>query len=368
MTSVLHLFLQSLSAVIFLVFILQLAFISQSTMYLSTIGWVQSFEPVQMILTVNKLICFLLLFVISILYIIKTVLMKPAYLQMVTTMVYFALGMALLGFTKLTIGEHNPYTLGFLRKHESLVGEDSTLPFNPIKIKDYSTQYSCPNGPFYFLILLINLIAVRSFSKTKKTGDLIETKLPSRTELNESEVVRTTRKRRKSIEINDLVQKRRKSIDNLDDLENDLNQGLTSNQPSFRNNEITPQKKFDLFEKEFSVQSADNISQADSDTTNVKSSSSLVFLEKFEQLKRKSAITIVLLKLKDNVLNIQKSEPKPVLFWMMTYQNFKSLSNLIMVFVGATLYLSGNAFLTDIIFAIVFAKSFSRFYFRVLER
>jgi hypothetical protein len=269
------------------------------------------------------------------------------------------IGIALLGFLKLTIGEFNPFTIGFILDKNT---NDESQSMNSIKIIDYSTQYGCPNGLFYFLVLFINLILVRSFSYVRKTDDLIETKLPSRNELKQSQFIK---KRRKSVDENDFTQTRRKSLDNFDfsfddDFEN--NNNLESN--------LVSQRKFDLFEKEFSDddKSADNLSQVDSNTSNVRSSSSEVFLRKFEDIKRKSKISDLLLRLKSNTLKINKSKPQLVLFWMMTYKNFKHLSNSILIYVAIVLFFSGYAYSTDLIFALLFAKIYSKFYFRVLER
>ena len=127
-------------------------------------------------------------------------------------------------------------------------------------------------------------------------------------------------------------------------------------------------RKFELFEKEFSIQSDENLSQADSNTSNVKSCTSILFLEKFELVKRPSSLLPLLLSLKANEVNLKKTEPQLVLFWMMTYQNFDKLSKILVIYLALTLYLSGNAFFTDLLFGFLLGKVFSRFYFRVLER
>ena len=357
MTSVLHQFLQSLSAVIFLGFIMQISFISQSSLYLSFIGFVHSYSSLAYFLLLNKLFVMLMMTILIFLIIIKSLVMKPSYLQNLSTLVYFGLGLALMGFAKLTLGEFNAFTIGFLETSDELVGYEFALERNLIRIRDYSTMYTAPNGYFYFFILIVNLLGMRAFSKVKKTGDPIDTKLPSRAEMKQRIV---TKKRRRSIDENDLVQTRRKSIDLEDSGEavNHLNQ-LDS---------IQENKKFELFEKEFSVQSPENLSQADSHTTNVKSSSSIVFLEKFELLRKPSAIMNILLKLRNNDLSIQTKKPELVLFWMMTYTNFKRLSTVLTIYLALSLYFSGNAFTTDLLFAFLLGKIYSRFFFCVLER
>jgi fructose-specific component phosphotransferase system IIB-like protein len=271
-----------------------------------------------------------------------------------------------MGFAKLTLGELNPFTLGLLYEAKEYLGPETGVDYNIIRIRDYSTMYTSPNGYFFFFILLINLIGVRAFSQVKKEGDVIETKLPSRAEVKESRLV--SRKRRRSIDEHDITQTRRKSVDlnlleNSDDLETPLNL-----QESMHDNPLESTKKFELFEKEFSVQSPENLSQADSNTTNVKSSSSMVFLEKFEKLKKPSSIIGILLKLKENELCIQLKEPKLVLFWMMTYTNFKRLSTILTIYTAVILYASGNAFTSDLMVAFLLSKVYARFYFQVLER
>lgn len=364
MTSILHQFLQSISAVVFLAFILQVCFISQSTLYLKFIGYIHSFTPLAYVLLINKFAAILLIFILTLLVFLKSVIFSPSYLKNISAFVYFCLGFALLGFVKLTLGELNPFTLGFIEKEGTIIGEDVAFDHNLIRIRDYSTMYGAPNGYFYYFILLVNLIGVRAFSQVKKTGDPIDTKLPSRAEIKESQVV--GRKRRRSIDEHDLTETRRKSVDLMDSGQ-DLKQPLGTFD-SIDANPIESTRKFELFEKEFSVQSPENLSQADSDTTNVKSSSSMVFLEKFEKLRKPSSIISILLRLKDNSLGINRKEPKLVIFWLMTYQNFRRLTGLLLTYVGLSLLLSGNTFTSDLVFAFLIAKVFSRFYFRVLER
>ena len=360
MTSVLHQFLQSLSAVIFLGFIIQLSFISQSNLYLNFIGYLHSIFPLPQIFLINKIISILIIILLTFLIVIKSLVIKPSYLQNLSTLVYFALGLSLMGFSKLTLGEFNAFTVGFLKTNKTIFGKELMSDENLIKINDYSTMYASPNGYFYFFIMLVNLIGMRAFSKVKKAGDPIDTKLPSRAEFRESQVV--SKKRRNSIDENDLVQTRRKSIELNQSGDHPLAFG------SMRNDVLESNRKFELFEKEFSVQSAENLSQADSNTTNVKSSSSMVFLEKFELLKKPASIISILLRLKDNDLCIQKKDPQLVIFWLMTYRNFKRLSSILLFYIASSLYLSGNAFTTDLLFAFLLGKIYSRFFFRVLER
>ena len=244
MASVLHSFLQSISAVIVLGFMLQISFISQSTLYLNLIDHLHSSTIFAGILLINKLTALILLFVLTLIFIIKTFLKSPSYLKNISSLIYFSLGFALLGFAKLTLGELNPFTLGFVGKNKILVGSELAVEHNVIRIRDYSTMYSSPNGYFYFFILLVNLLGIRAFRKIKRSGEAIETKLPSRAEIVDSKIMKN----------------RRKSID-LDD------NSLSSN----RNNQLESTRKFELFEKEFSIQSDENLSQADSNTSNVKS-------------------------------------------------------------------------------------------------
>jgi hypothetical protein len=287
---------------------------------------------------------------------IKNFIITPSYLKNISSLVYLSLGIALMGFTKLILGELNPFTMGFLEERSSMMGKDVPYDHNIIRIRDYSTMYTSPNGYFYYFILLVNLIGVRAFSKVKKTGDPIQTKVTSRAEPRNQEF----RKRRLSIDEEELEE---------DDPENPKKNITDSNVQNVNNvNTMESGKKFELFEKEFSVQSPMNLSQADSNTTNVKSSSSMVFLEKFEQLKKPSSIISILLKLKNNSLSIQTNEPSLVIFWMMTYKNYIRLSTILVVYVALSLFFSGNAFTTDILFGFILAKAFSRFYFHVLER
>ena len=339
---------------------MQLSFISQSNLYLNFIGNLHSIFPLAYIFLTCKIISVILIIILSFLFVLKNLVIKPSYLQNLSTFVYFGLGLALMGFSKLTLGEFNAFTVGFLKTNKNIFGEELMSEENFIRIKDYSTMYASPNGYFFYFILLVNLIGMRAFSKVKKVGDPIDTKLPSRAEFKESRVVQ--KNRRDSIDENDLVQTRRKSIDINNSNDNPLAFG------SMRNDILESNRKFELFEKEFSVQSPENLSQADSNTTNVKSSSSMVFLEKFEQLKKPSSIISILLRLKDNNLCIQKKDPQLVIFWMMTYKNFKRLSSILLLFIALSLYFSGNAFTTDLLFAFLLGKIYSRFFFRVLER
>ena len=76
----------------------------------------------------------------------------------------------------------------------------------------------------------------------------------------------------------------------------------------------------------------------------------------------------ILLKLRNNDLSIQTKKPELVLFWMMTYTNFKRLSTVLTIYLALSLYFSGNAFTTDLLFAFLLGKIYSRFFFCVLER
>ena len=360
MKSVLHQFFQSISAVLFLGFILQLSFISHAQIYFWIVGLIHSSTIFTYFILIQKLLIIAFIFALFFAFIIKHLVISPSFLKTLTNLIYFALGLGLMGFAKLVLGELNPFTLGFMFKNKNIWGEELATDYNIIRIRDYSTMYSSPNGYFYFFILVVNLIGVRAFSKVKKEGDLIETKLPSRAEIKESRIV--SRKRRRSIDEHDLTETRRKSVD-LDDMTTPIHQV-----ESYPDNPLESTKKFDLFEKEFSVQSPENLSQADSDTTNVKSSSSMVFLEKFEKLKKPSSIISILLRLKENELAIQTKEPQPVLFWMMTYSNFKKLCTLLTIYFAIIFYFSGNAFFTDLMIGFLISKIFIRFYFTVLER
>ena len=362
MASVLHSFLQTISAVIVLGFILQMSLISQSTLSLNIIGFLHSSTPVAMILLLNKLFALISLFILMILFLIKHFLIKPSYIRNINTIVYFALGFALLGFAKLTLGEMNAFTFGFINKSKSLVGKTIAVEHNVIRIRDYSTMYSSPNGYFFFFVLLVNLIGVRSFSSVKKSGDPIDTKLPSRDEKRKSSMFEN--KRRKSIDENDLSEIKSMDIS----IKDNSNIEALSDVRSHRHNTLESTRKFELFEKEFSMQSPDNLSQADSYTSDVKSSSSVMFLEKFENIKKPSSILSLLLTLRAKDISLEKTEPKQVLFWMMTYSNFKRLSSILVVYLALTLYTSGNGFITDLMFGFLLSKVFSRFFFRVLDR
>lgn len=358
MYSVLHKFLQNLAAVVFLKFLFQLAFIKQITMFTTIVVYFQDIYLIRIFLLINEYLCFSLLIILTILYFIKYFIIKPAFLTNLLSIIYFMIGAALLGFLKLTIGEYNPFTVGFILAQNTSEGSQ---PTNNIKIIDYSTQYGCPNGLFYYLILLLNLILVRCFSYVRKTDDLIETKLPSRNELKQSQFIK---KRRKSIDEYNFTETRRKSLDNLDfSFEDEYT-------PNKLESNLVSQRKFDLFEKEFSddEKSADNLSQVDSNTSDVKSSSSNIFLKKFENVNKKSKVSDLLLRLKSNNLKIMKNKPQMVMFWMITYNNFKHLSNSILFYVAFIFFFSGYAYSTDLIFALLFAKIYSKFYFRVLER
>lgn len=359
MQSVLHKFLQSLAAIVFLKFLLQLAFMKQTEMFTSIVVYVQYIHPIRLFLQINEYLCFLFIFFITSLYFIKHFIIKPTFITNILSIIYFMIGIALIGFLKLTIGEFNPFTVGFIQGKNTIDESQST---NKIKIVDYSTQYGCPNALFYYLVLFINLILVRSFSYVKKTDDLIQTKLPSINELKKSAVIK---KRRLSIDEDDFTQARRKSVNDLDfSYEDD-----EINKEKLKNT-LVSQKRFDLYEKEFSDddKSVENLSQADSETSNIKSSSSYIFLQKFEYVKKKSKISELLLKLKSNNMKLLKKNPQLVIFWMMTYRNFKNLSNVILVYFALIFFFSGYAFSTDLIFALLFGKIYSKFYFRVLER
>ena len=353
MTSILHVFLQRISAVLFLGFILQLSFLSFSSIYLTFIEYIHSIEYLAFFLLINKLFAIFLIALLSVLVFVKNFVISPSYLKNISSLVYLALGFALMGFAKLTLGELNPFTLGFLEDKASMMGKDVPFDHNIIRIRDYSTMYTSPNGYFFYFILLINLVGVRAFSKVKKTGDPIHTKVPSRAEIKKSGTVRT---------------KRRLSIDEDELNDSNENPNEFANKNEYDTNIIESSKKFELFEKEFSVQSPENLSQADSNTTNVKSSSSLVFLEKFQKLQKPSTIVSVLIKLKNNSLSIQTEEPQLVIFWMMTYKNYTRLTTLLITYLGLSLYLSGNAFTSDLLFGLILSKAYSRFYFHILER
>lgn len=357
MSSVLHLFLQSVSAILFVGFILQLSFMSQSSLYLRLIGWIHSCTPLAYFLLFNKLFAIILLVLLTVLFVIRSLVMSPSYLKNASSLVYFALGFALMGFTKLTLGELTPFTLGFLEKDKKMVGTSAVTDHNPIRIRDYSTMYGSPNGYFYYLVLLANLVSVRVFSKTKRAGDLIETSLPSRTQIPHPEPV----KRRRSIDESEIIPDPSESV-------NSEIKDTPSQIGSRRTDPLDGGRKFELFEKDFSVESPENLSQADSQTSNVKSSSSQMFLEKFAKLRRPSSIVTVLLRLRANPLSVEKSRPLLVLFWAMTYSNFRRLVSALLAYFGLSLFLSGNAFLSDLLFAFLLAKVFARFYFRVLER
>lgn len=357
MSSVLHLFLQSVSAIVFVGFILQLSFVSQSTLYLGLVGWLHSCTPFAYFLLFNKLFALLLLVFLTVLFVIRSFVMSPSYLKNASSLVYFALGFALMGFTKLTLGELNPFTLGFLEKDKEMVGGLPAAEHNPIRIRDYSTMYGSPNGYFFYLVLLVNLVAMRVFSKTKRAGDPIETSLPSRTFIPHPKPPR----RRRSIDESEVIPE---SSENTDSEAKEL----PSQAGSGRTNPLESTRRFELFEKEFSVESPETLSQADSQTSNVKSSSSEMFLEKFAQLRRPSSIVSVLVRLRANPISLEKSRPLLVLFWTMTYSNYRRLASVLLAYFGLSLFLSGNAFLSDLLFAFLLAKVFARFYFRVLER
>ena len=337
MTSSLHLFLQSSSSVLFLAFILQSAFLAQSSIYLQFIGWIHSNIICVWIIFVSKLLSIALIIILLCLHSIQQFIFKPSFLRNMATLCYWGLGLSVLGFFKLTLGELNAFSIGFLEKSDTLMGEDLSLDHNPIQIKDFSTMYSSPNGYFFSLVLLINLIAVRSFSKPKNY------KSHTSNDLNFERNSSDRHRRRASIDESDLVQTQRTSM-------------------------TETYNEFDLYEKELSEQSIENLSQADSSTSNVNSMESLDFFTTIEKLKTNDWVYNLLLTLKDNDLNIEKEIPQVVIFWMMSYRTFKIISNIILVHCAISLYFSGNAFMTDILIAFLASKMYSRFFFRILER
>lgn len=357
MESLLHLFLQSISSVIILGFIFQLSFISESNMYLQIIGKIHSVTPFAFFLLFNKLFIIFSLVLLTFLFTYHHFLKRPSYLQNISSLIFLALGIALMGFTKLTLGELNAFTLGFLKNEKSLVGSDFATDFNVIRIRDYSTMYGSPNGYFFYLVLLVNLLAVRVFSKGPGKDKETDTALPSRAEFNISmKTLNRPKRRRSSIDAQDLQEEDKASRKNLE----------IDSEREVANLEST--RRFQLFEKEYSMQSPDSLSKADSSTSNIKSCQSNYFLEKFEHLGRASAITKILLKFKNNPLAIEKKKPQLFFSFLITYTQFKKLSTIVIIYVAFSLYLSGNAFMTDLLFGFLLAKVYSRFYFKTLER
>jgi hypothetical protein len=276
------------------------------------------------------------------------------------------LGMALMGFAKLTLGELNAFTLGFVEKNKTLVGSEVATEFNVIRIRDYSTMYSSPNGYFFYLMLLVNLIGVRLFSNKNKTKKTIDTKLPSRAEFK---IDKNTKKNKRRGSIDE------KDLDGIDHSKDDFNRKSNSDieanlgkVDSDRELGLESSRKFELFEKEFSLHSNENLSQADSNTTNIKSSTSKSFLEGFHKVQRPSSIINILLRFQMNPLDLEKKNPELLFFWMIKYPSYKKLTNIVILYVAASLYFSGNAFLTDLVFGFLLSKIYSRFYFKVLER
>jgi hypothetical protein len=271
-----------------------------------------------------------------------------------------------MGFFKITLGEINPFTLGFLGKSQNMVGSKIAVDFNPIRIRDYSTMYTSPNGYFFFFILLINLIGVRSFTKSNKEEDPIDTKLPSRADVKDYE--QPKHRRRSSINIEDIEIHSAKSELNS---ESQIEIKKTRIQNPDQSVDSTPQpssRKIELFEKDFSIEMPENLSQINSETSNIQSLSSLIFLQKFDKLDKKNTVISILLRLKYSAPFYEKSRPKLVLFWMMTYSNFKRLSLSLMTYYALTFYLSGNSFVSDLLIGYLLGRVYTRFYFNVFER
>lgn len=388
MQSVLHQFLQSLAATIVLAFILEIGFTSHAAWTLAALETFHQNPFAVLTLSITKFLLLLLIFALTVLALVKYFIISPKFIRNLTTLSFLALGLGLLGLLKLTLGEFNPYTLGFLESNKRLVGAEALLYRNPVRVIDYSTMYSCPHGYFYFLILVFNLIGARSFSNPLRAGEAVVTRVISQIEL------KPPAKRRKSVHEDDLFIRQHtvqeptqmgaskdQSFEKPDSLQEDkarnhiepasfklknLNHDLSDSPEGTDSSK--PQNNFDLYEKEFSEESAENLSDADSTSSNVKSSASVFFLERFEKLAKKGSLTRLLLRLKDNSLHLDTKRPRQVLFWTMYYQTYVKATSAISLLAAIVFLLSGNAFVTDLMFGFIFAKIFSRFYFRVLER
>jgi hypothetical protein len=280
--------------------------------------------------------------------------------------VYFAIGIALMGFLKLTFGEINPFTLGFLGRNETMVGKEIAVDHNPIRIRDYSTMYTSPNGYFYYLILLVNLIGVRAFTKPHKEGNQIDTKLPSRAE--EKDFKASQHKRRKSIDIEEIEEKSDESGFGTES-NGDIKRNTIYNPDlSCDSTPLPSTRKFELFEKDLSMGQVDSLSQIDSETSKINSTTSAIFLAKFKDLNQKSTVVSFLLRLKRNPPFYEKFKPMLVLFWMMTYSSFKRCSLFLIIYYALSLLLSGNAFISDLVIGYLLGSVYTRFYFNIFER
>jgi hypothetical protein len=268
------------------------------------------------------------------------------------------MGFALMGFFKLTFGEINPFTLGFLDMSKSMVGSKIATDHNPIQLNDYSTMYSSPNGYFYFLILFINLVGVRVFNTKyppKESQDI--TPLSHRDDDKNS-----TSNRRDSVQMDDLEKESEVSV-----IETESDFGIVHSNQISANTSRKNSDIFEFFDQNFSIQISENLSQTDSQKkSNVNSSE--IFLKKFNKLQKKSSIIKGLLKFRSSPLFIEKAKPMNVLFVMMRYKHFRTISMILVIYYALTLYLSGNAFLTDLIIGFLLGKVYTRFFFRAFER
>lgn len=399
MQSVLHQFLQSLAATVTLAFILELGLTCHSTWTLSFLSIVQSNPIVVLALSILRFLVLILILVLCLLCLAKYFVIAPKFITNLTTLCFLALGLGLLGVLKLTIGEFSPFTLGFLHSSKHLNAPDDLYKHNPVRVVDYSTMYSSPHGYLYFLIMILNLIGVRSFSHPQRAGDQNLTALESHIELKQKA------KRRGSIHEDELFVRQETHQDpqrmsatpdlSFEDIDKTpqsvstehadslIENNLTAlKNPSFKlkslNKDLSPKaddelskdekNAFDLYEKEFSEESADDLSVADSSSSKIKSTTSLFFLEKFTKLKKKSTLAKLLLKLKDNSLHLDMKRRRSVLFWTMNFDGYMKFSSLLTMASALVFFLSGNAFLTDLLFAFIFSKLYCRFYFRVIER